>query len=612
MKHDSRTLSLRWFFILPFLILFAAGTVFSCWLSQKNAQTGVRNLGYEFAHTMGNEIEGHLRHLVSPLVQVVELNLMEFKTRGIRRDAPGPMALHLVRQVRLFPQITFISLAFNTGRYVAATQSPTRDTPPLVAANFLEEAPFMAAGYAVDPIKGYGPRVTQPLRYDPRTRDYMNNAIAAGTPLWGGIEPYAGYPRKGIGLSAPLMDAQGRCRGVTGATLSLDRLNRFMETLDFGVNGLGFITESDNTLIAASVPPDQLPLDARNRIQLPLSQPYLGPTVEEKRPRAHPHHHDRTTALLTLNNTSYLYEKRTIDFKYGKTWTLGILIPQEKFLAPVARTRRQAFMLVGMTLVLSTLLGWYLAQKVARPIEDLNRVTQNRRPGTPGCFPRLSTGIREVDQLSLGLMTMARELSGAIHGLEERVARRTAALKEANETLLARSNRDGLTGLSNRRHFDLCLQREGRRARRNHSPLTLVLCDIDHFKRINDDNGHQKGDEILKQVAQCLETGRREPMDVVARYGGEEFALILTHTRTREALAPIKRIQERLKAIDLPNGKSPTLSFGVAAYEDDGISDEEASAPFRATDLVALADARLYQAKHEGRNCIRAGLTPSR
>ncbi|HLT04709.1 MAG TPA: diguanylate cyclase [Pseudomonas sp.] len=160
------------------------------------------------------------------------------------------------------------------------------------------------------------------------------------------------------------------------------------------------------------------------------------------------------------------------------------------------------------------------------------------------------------------------------------------------------SQQDGLTGLHNRRFFDQQLQAEWRRVRRLGTPLSLLLADIDHFKRYNDTLGHLAGDDALRQVARLLHDCLQREGDVACRYGGEEFAIILANTRREGAEHLAARIHRRLAELALPHPGSPlgrlTLSIGIATSDLERQDD-----PRR---LVACCDQALYRAKHTGRN----------
>ena len=174
-------------------------------------------------------------------------------------------------------------------------------------------------------------------------------------------------------------------------------------------------------------------------------------------------------------------------------------------------------------------------------------------------------------------------------------------LKRKTDLLEHLALQDGLTEIANRRHFDSLLNEEWRRHGRENRPLSLIMADIDHFKKINDNYGHKVGDECLRRVAAVMAAAAKRGGDVAARYGGEEFALLLPDTEAAGALNVAEDIRERVKAIDLSReyGKDYprlTLSAGCAALiPKDGI---EASV------LIEAADHWLYQAKAKGRNRV--------
>jgi diguanylate cyclase (GGDEF)-like protein len=168
---------------------------------------------------------------------------------------------------------------------------------------------------------------------------------------------------------------------------------------------------------------------------------------------------------------------------------------------------------------------------------------------------------------------------------------------------------DGLTGVSNRRQFDERLALEWGRAQRNGAALTLILLDVDAFKRFNDHYGHQAGDDCLRQIASVLQAALRRPADVVARYGGEEFVCLLPDTAFDDGLAMAHQMLTAVRKLAIPHHFSEaatvvTASLGVATREGAGVDS-------RACDLLALADAQLYQAKRAGRARVCGARLPS-
>jgi diguanylate cyclase (GGDEF)-like protein len=153
---------------------------------------------------------------------------------------------------------------------------------------------------------------------------------------------------------------------------------------------------------------------------------------------------------------------------------------------------------------------------------------------------------------------------------------------------------DGLSGLMNRRTFDEVLERELRRSERGQAPVALLLIDLDHFKAINDEHGHQMGDEVIRRVSQLLWINTR-PMDAVARYGGEEFAMILTGMQLDQAESIAERLRTQIEAMaGLPESIRVTASIGIAARD----------AGDTVTSLLKRSDDALYLSKRAGRNRV--------
>jgi diguanylate cyclase (GGDEF)-like protein len=184
---------------------------------------------------------------------------------------------------------------------------------------------------------------------------------------------------------------------------------------------------------------------------------------------------------------------------------------------------------------------------------------------------------------------------------------REVELVELSEQLRKLSVVDGLTGIANRRNFDEELTRIWRRAQRESAPVSLVLIDIDHFKKYNDHYGHLAGDDCLRRVAQALQHTVRRPFDLVARYGGEEFAVVLPDTDVPGAEILAEEMRRAVELLDIAHAASTvfprvTISSGVAAMFPAAGAQPEG--------LIAAADLCLYAAKTAGRN--RVVIAPQR
>lgn len=174
-------------------------------------------------------------------------------------------------------------------------------------------------------------------------------------------------------------------------------------------------------------------------------------------------------------------------------------------------------------------------------------------------------------------------------------------LLDTNLVLQRLMNSDGLTGLSNRRHFDEYLELEWRRAMRDQTQLSLLMIDVDFFKTYNDSFGHVEGDEALRKVAAAIREASSRPSDLPARYGGEEFALVLPNTSPGGARLLAEKLRMAVAALKIPHiapaeGSSLTISIGLSTMTPQQSSDCRL--------LIMAADKGLYMAKNNGRNQV--------
>lgn len=178
---------------------------------------------------------------------------------------------------------------------------------------------------------------------------------------------------------------------------------------------------------------------------------------------------------------------------------------------------------------------------------------------------------------------------------------RERKLRELASELESQTLVDGLTGIANRRRFDLHLDDEFRRAKRNASPVSLIMIDVDYFKDFNDNYGHQQGDQCLVQIAAALGSVLNRSSDLVARYGGEEFTVVLPDTSEDGAMQIAESMRAEIEALNIEHAysgvaKFVTVSLGVSTIVPEHLT--------KTGSLIHAADRALYQAKRSGRNCV--------
>ena len=250
-------------------------------------------------------------------------------------------------------------------------------------------------------------------------------------------------------------------------------------------------------------------------------------------------------------------------------------------------------------------------------LELIRRIRARKLPRPPHIV--YITALDEPADREAGLMAGADDCLGHRAGereLHARIgtARRIAELEEVLRIALVENRKlsttDDLTRVASRRFFSKHFPREVERAARYGRPLSLILCDIDYFKNVNDTMGHIGGDEVLKQFAGRLQESLRRGVDWVARIGGEEFAIVLPETAYEQALGVARRLRARIADREFEAqgcNLNVTASLGLCSVQRALISQSKTS-----DRMLRIADAALYRSKNAGRNRVTATLLPER
>lgn len=286
---------------------------------------------------------------------------------------------------------------------------------------------------------------------------------------------------------------------------------------------------------------------------------------------------------------------------YDVIWTMDLQSRRFTYVSPSVKRLRGYTPEEVMALPVEEALTPESAKRVADAMQAMmDRLTAGERPPL--------TRVTEVDQPHRdGRIIPTEVVTTYILNKEGKpvsilgITRDITERRKAQAELERLANTDTLTGLANRRQFMSVAETELARAQRYHYPLSVFMMDIDHFKVVNDNHGHQTGDRVLKALAELLQDALRE-VDAVARIGGEEFAALLSHTELAAAMDVANRLRQRVAALAVPMEQGLplriTLSIGVAAISP--------TRPMNVDTLLHQADQALYEAKRGGRNQVRS------
>jgi diguanylate cyclase (GGDEF)-like protein len=270
------------------------------------------------------------------------------------------------------------------------------------------------------------------------------------------------------------------------------------------------------------------------------------------------------------------------------------------------KNRETTFHIFGITFLI-LIIFIFLIKRELKYLKDLSKNVLVYDPKLNNFTLSPSNRNDEVGTIQNAIISMVTRirshsqlLDDVNQSLEVKIQERTKELEDANKQLKALSITDPLTQLANRRHFETHIHDIWQLAKRSHIDISIVMCDIDHFKSINDTYGHLFGDKVLKEMALILKNSLKRSTDFIARYGGEEFIIVLYDTKMSDAQEICSNAQNNLKKVEYKGakGKPITMSFGISSMVPDEISQPE--------DLIKLADSALYHAKENGRDCIVA------
>ena len=397
-----------------------------------------------------------------------------------------------------------------------------------------------------------------------------------------------GEPLRFVDFAAPVKDKRGQLIGVLGAHANWDWVREVVDTLrskrarDKGV--LLFIINQEGKIIHRPLGPEGL--------------------IEPVRGQPLPVDH----GIITWSDgTRYLTATSQVDNADPRVqlgWTIVVRQPETLALQAATVVRQSMLLMGAVAAVLAMLLSWSVAGRLSKPLQRISQAAKRIEEGELDAQLPEAEGSSELRKLSDSLRRMTnslqrqqQELQTANTTLEERVRERTDELQRANAELVILARRDGLTGLFNRRAAEDRMQEEQARHRRNQKAVSLVMVDIDHFKRINDKFGHAAGDDALRCVAHHLDRHSRGT-DFIARFGGEEFLLLLPETPLEGAMQVAEKLRQGIADMQVPGVGQVTISMGVAQSTQAHRLDMP--------DLLKAADEALYEAKASGRNRVLA------
>jgi diguanylate cyclase (GGDEF)-like protein len=371
-------------------------------------------------------------------------------------------------------------------------------------------------------------------------------------------------------VAVPVTRADGQLLGAFAAELNLGPVQQVLSSFAPDSTGTLYLMSADGAVLASS-----------REISARLMKAALEPATLERLMK-------RDSTVFPYVSVGGVDVVGTLTNVPQVRWAVVAEIDADAAFREVRRFRNLALLVVIALLAVVTASAYRFGHIIVRPLDRLAKGAAEVAAGDLAVdLPAGGGG--EVGYLTSvfnHMVSRLRESRQALDTINE-------TLRKQNEELERLSLTDGLTGLSNRRFLMQRLNEEAIRSRRGNHALTILMADVDHFKKYNDAFGHPAGDEVLKKVASILRESARA-VDCTARYCGEEFCVMLPETPANAARVAAERIRTRIAAEQFP-GQQITVSIGMASLPDNGDTPEA---------VIAVADEALYQAKREGRNRV--------
>jgi diguanylate cyclase (GGDEF)-like protein len=401
-------------------------------------------------------------------------------------------------------------------------------------------------------------------------RPFFKEAVATGQFTLSGLLMSRAFHRPILAAALPKGPPDRATTFVVVAALNLSWIEGLLADVLSGRNITASIVDRDGILVARYPKNENLANDIKQT------------SLFEKVAAA------RADSFTTtdLDGTTRIFATARL----GDNAHLVVGVDRGQVLANINHQINVAYVVIACAVLLALFGAWWGSERfILHPLRAL--AAKAERYGE-GDFSLRTGGFKWLPEFA--------PLNQALERMAQQLAARENVLIEENRQLETLAQLDGLTGVANRRGFDARLRAEWSASAKAGQPLSLLMIDVDHFKRFNDRYGHPAGDACLKAIAACLSKGELRWNDFIARYGGEEFAVVLPSLPSAAAMEIAERLRLAVFALALENSQSPvgriTISVGVAGFVGDGNKDAGA--------LLEAADAALYNAKRRGRNVV--------
>lgn len=425
--------------------------------------------------------------------------------------------------------------------------------------------------------------------FDPRIRPWYTSAEASESLVFSSIYSHFLFKEPTITASLPYYEEEALV-GIFGVDLLLTWLGESLRELPIGNNGLVFIVDKNEQLVATTTEDEIFRLVDNKSVNVSIHE------VDNSVIKSILSAKQTLNGDLDINNKSYMVAK--MQYKYENLdWDIYIALMKDDFLKDLKITLTWTLLLVAFITALFIAVTVVIVKRIVDPITKLSDATKKLEQGI---YIELDLDHHKNELYELGnsFNRMGQQIIHNVEILEKEVATRTKELEEKNQKLKDLSYTDQLLHIGNRRRFDESGSFMFELANRSALSFTIMMLDIDDFKVFNDTYGHVEGDNCLITIAASMHDSLNRKTDLLARYGGEEFVVAITHLTKEQAIERAEHIRKVIEDLKIKNINTEagfiTVSVGIAyVAEHQNLTLE---------DLVVAADQAMYTAKVSGKN----------
>jgi len=585
----NRKQSIRGDLLRPFIISFLCTMVLMAGMLILQSQKMVDQVLNELQGEMLTMLDRELDTRLGEATQLTRITHDAMKNKVLNIQDVQNRERFFAMLVKHYPNVTMSFIGLPSGEFYGARRNS--DGTIDIGRNNASTSGH-SEYYRIDAY-GSADNLTQVFEnFDPRIRPWYTSAQASESLVFSSIYSHFTFKEPTITASLPYYEDEALV-GVFGVDLLLTWLGESLRELPLGNNGLVFIVDQNDQLVATTTEDEIFRIVDDKSVNVSIHD------VDNSVIKSILSADQSFNEDLDINNKPYMVSKTQYVYE-NLDWNIYIALMKDDFLEDLKVTLTWTLLLVAFITALFIAVTVVIVKRIVDPIIKLNDATKKLEQGIYVELD-LDHHKNEIYELNNSFNSMGQQIIHQVEILEEEVAVRTNELEEKNQILKELSYTDQLLHIGNRRRFDESGSFMLELANRSALSFTIMMLDIDDFKVFNDTYGHVEGDTCLVKIAEAMHDSLNRKTDLLARYGGEEFVVAITHLTKEQALERAEHIRKAIEDLKIENTNTKAGFITVSV----GIVHVTAHQGLTLENVVREADQAMYAAKVGGKNrCV--------